>query len=137
MVGPPSSENPHSRTMCVASWVAPTRSLAEPVDGSARTMISAARPPRRTASEAVRWLSGYRWRSNAGSCSVTPRAAPRERIVTLTTGSAGAEKEPCPGGVEVGGTEHAAVSANGVDRRFVHEVGEIGAGEPGRATRYD
>src|ERR1700722_16530671 len=48
-----------------------------------------------------------------------------------------ADEEPVPRGVEVGGTNHAAVSAHGVDRRFVHEVGEVGAGEPGRATRYD
>jgi hypothetical protein len=44
-----------------------------------------------------------------------------------------ADEETVPGAVEVGGTQNAAISAHGVDRRFVHEVGEIGARESGRA----
>ncbi len=42
---------PQSRTICVANWVAPARSLAAPVDASPSTRTSAARPARRTASE--------------------------------------------------------------------------------------
>ena len=48
-----------------------------------------------------------------------------------------ADKETVPGSVEVGGTQHAAISAHGVDRRFVHQVGEISARESGRAPRHD
>jgi hypothetical protein len=47
-----------------------------------------------------------------------------------------ADKETVPGGVEVGGTQNAAISAHSVDRRFVHEVGEISARESRRAPRH-
>ena len=50
-IGPSRGENPQSRTIRVASSVAPARSFAAPVEASPSTSSSAARPPRRTARE--------------------------------------------------------------------------------------
>jgi hypothetical protein len=56
----------------------------------------------------------------------------QQRIGRVTA----AEKQTVPGRVEVGGAEHAAIIAYGVDRRFVHQVGEISARKSGRSSRH-
>ncbi len=53
-IGPSLSDRPNSLTILVARSVAPARSLAAPVDPWPITTSSAARPPRRTASESSR-----------------------------------------------------------------------------------
>ena len=52
--GPSVLDRPNSLTILVARSVAPARSLAAPVEPWPSTTSSAARPPRRTASESCR-----------------------------------------------------------------------------------
>src|SRR4051794_15646002 len=64
-MGPTVAENPHSRTMCVASSGADKRSLDASVDGSERTTISAAWPP-----SVLGYLTA---RDNRHNCENEPR----------------------------------------------------------------
>src|ERR1700719_1084004 len=98
-MGPTVAENPHSRTMCVASSVAPARSLAEPVDGSASTMISAARPPRRTASDGIGVLRERGHERVPGFVDGHGMFLLGQQRVRRVTA---ADEETVPGAVEVG-----------------------------------
>jgi hypothetical protein len=100
-----------------------------------------------------------------GSCSVTPSAAREDRYLGHRVGVLGqdrdervaglvdrdgmllfgqqrvrriasADEQPVARGVEVGCGDDGAAGSHRVDRRLVHQVGQVGAGEPRRAPRH-